>query len=611
MAVAGFGKIFARRRLGLAAACALGLVALAPQLHLWRERGRDWGGACATIHPDETAYLAYVNALIDGRGRRADPYTGRDEELEAARVESIFSVQFLPAYAVALPARLFGLTAHAAFIALSFLAAFAAALTLYHLLFALLADEWAAAAGALSALAFGAVARGQKLVTLLTGHFTPFFPTPFLRRYLPAAPFFLLFLFCLCVWRALTVGHGRNALLWSAGAGASFAAMVFSYFYLWTAALAWLACLAPLWLLSRRGERRRALTVFGVVALCAACALAPYALLLSRRAPSTDMAQLLVRTRAPDLFRLPELVGLLVVAALVAAARRGVVEARDRVSLFACSLGLAPLVAFNQQVLTGLSLQPIHYEQFVANYVAPLSAFVAAALLWRAGGGRLPRTPPYPRRALAALAAFALCWALFESLVITRRLARLNVTVDSWQATARALREAARRAPGAEAHRSLVFCPESVGLCDLLPGSAPQAILWGWHMPSFPGVSQAENKERLRLQLYYSGVGAPEFARLAHAPGPYRTAIFGWGRATEGLAAAQTPISEGEERAEVETYARFVADFDRARAAAAPLTYVVVMAEREAKLANLDRWYERDAGERAGPFTLYRVRLRP
>jgi hypothetical protein len=611
MAVAGFGKIFARRRLGLAAACALGLVALAPQLHLWRERGRDWGGACATIHPDEAAYLAYVNALIDGRGRRADPYTGRDEELEAARVESIFSVQFLPAYAVALPARLFGLTAHAAFIALSFLSAFAAALALYHLLFALLADEWAAAAGALSTLASGALARGQKLVTLLTGHFTPFFPTPFLRRYLPAAPFFLLFLFCLCVWRALTVERGRAALLWSAGAGASFAAMVFSYFYLWTAALAWLACLATLWLLLRRDEWRRASVVFGVVALCGVCALAPYALLLSRRAPSTDAAQLLVRTHAPDLFRVPELVGLLVVIILVAAARRRLVDQRDRVWLFACSMALAPLAVFNQQVLTGLSLQPIHYEQFVANYAAPLSVFVAAALLWRARGERLRRASPYPRRALAALAALALCWTLFETLLITRRLARINVTIDSWQATARALRETGRREHGSDAHRALVFCPESVGLCDLLPGSAPQAVLWGWHMPSFPGVSQSENKERLRLQLYYSGVGAQEFARLAHDPGPYRNALFGWGRATEGLAAAQATISEDEESAEAEAYARFVTDFDRARAAAAPLTYVLFRTDREAKLANLDRWYARDAGEPAGLFTLYRVSLRP
>jgi hypothetical protein len=40
------------------------------------------------------------------------------------------------------------------------------------------------------------------------------------------------------------------------------------------------------------------------------------------------------------------------------------------------------------------------------------------------------------------------------------------------------------------------------------------------------------------------------------------------------------------------------------------LSFVVVTTEAAPDLSNLDRWYERDAGERVGLLTLYRVKLR-
>jgi hypothetical protein len=38
--------------------------------------------------------------------------------------------------------------------------------------------------------------------------------------------------------------------------------------------------------------------------------------------------------------------------------------------------------------------------------------------------------------------------------------------------------------------------------------------------------------------------------------------------------------------------------------------YVVTDADSEPNLSNLDRWYERDQGERHGKFILYRLRLK-
>jgi hypothetical protein len=124
-----------RWRFGILAAIALALLALYPQFALHLERGRDWNGSYAYFSQDEIAYSAYVNALIDGRPRRNDPYTGRDDVPGAPpQPESLFSIQFLPAYLVALPARLFGLSAPTTFILLTAIIAFTAVLSLFWLL---------------------------------------------------------------------------------------------------------------------------------------------------------------------------------------------------------------------------------------------------------------------------------------------------------------------------------------------------------------------------------------------------------------------------------------------------------------------------------------------
>ena len=60
---------------------------------------------------DEVAYAAYLKALIDGRSRKNDPYTGRDDSDENPQTESLFSIQFASPYLVAIPARIFGISA--------------------------------------------------------------------------------------------------------------------------------------------------------------------------------------------------------------------------------------------------------------------------------------------------------------------------------------------------------------------------------------------------------------------------------------------------------------------------------------------------------------------
>src|SRR6266849_7297709 len=103
---------------GVGAAAAMMCLALVSQLHFRASRGTSWQGANAIMHPDEVAYSAYVASLIRGNPRRYDPFTHRGAQNEASAPESLFSIQFVPPYAIALPARWLGLSASTVFIML-------------------------------------------------------------------------------------------------------------------------------------------------------------------------------------------------------------------------------------------------------------------------------------------------------------------------------------------------------------------------------------------------------------------------------------------------------------------------------------------------------------
>jgi len=604
----------------VAAALALAFVSLVPQLELWRERGREWHGSDFSFFFDESAYAAYVNALISGRPRLNDPYTGRDDETSAPQPESLFSIQFVPAYALALPARLFGLSAATVFIILCPLVAFASTLALTRLVAAVTGDGRTAATVALVVLCFCTFI--QKTVRTLLGLQTDYFPLPFLRRYLPALPFALFFVFCLFVWRALTVNdddhNKRPSLMNAVYAGLTFAVLVYSYFYLWTAAAAWLACLALLWLaLAQREERGRAARALLIIVAIAAVSLAPYAWLLSRRAASMETVQAFVYTRDPNPLRTSELLGALACLVIIFGAWRGWLAWRDRSVLFAASFALMPFVVFNQQIITGRSLQPIHYEQFIANYVSLLALMLAGVLCWqgraaagRERGGRGGGGGRIAPKVLASVAVVMLGWALVEVTLATRRARDLNLWRDEVRPVSLRLAEMAK---GGEAtssgERSLVFFPD-IAQGDRLPSIAPQAVLWAQHLFVFSGATLSEERERLYLQLYYSNVDEQKFATFIDRPHAYRPSILGWSRVLNGLDATRTPITAEDLAAERRAYALFLSSFNRERAARLPLSYVVVTAGQN-ELGNLDLWYTRDAGERIGYHVIYRVKLRP
>lgn len=582
------------------------LLALYPQFNLWRLRGADWNGSYAYNDLDEVAYAAYLNALIQGRPRRNDPYTGRDDKPGQPQPESLFSIQFVPPYALSLVARATGMSASWAMILASCIGGIGAALALFWLIAAMTGDERFAATATLVVLCLGTLACAQGAIGHLFHDGAAYPYLPFLRRYVPALPFPLFFVMCALVWRALTSVNSRAALFAAVGAGACFALLVFSYFYLWTSAAAWLCCLALLWLLARPEEYRRGIKALAITGALALVALVPYFYLLSKRAPTIDDVQLLTASRAPDLFRPPTLIGLAVCLLLAWAIRRGLLKWKERAVLFTISLALTPLLVFNQQLITGRSLQPIHYEVFIVNYIAMTAIVLTASLLWR---GRTRESRKTSNRILIFVALAAFVWGAFEAKVTTEPVEEQNLARDEALLVDRRLNELSRESRGA-GDVQIVLSTNFIH-ADSLPTTAPQAVLWARHQHIFAGVTWEENKQRLYQMLYYIGADQNWLRQTLHENVVIQIALFGWGRLTDRLTVNARPITADEVEAEVERYGHYIAAFNREHASQPTLAYVITHAEGEPSLINLDRWYERDGVEVWGKYKLYRVKLRP
>jgi hypothetical protein len=85
--------------------------------------------------------------------------------------------------------------------------------------------------------------------------------------------------------------------------------------------------------------------------------------------------------------------------------------------------------------------------------------------------------------------------------------------------------------------------------------------------------------------------------------------LIEWGHNDPAWTVDWKQITAEDIRSAVEGYAGYAGSFNREKAANPTLSYVVT--DGATDFRNLDRWYERDAGERVGRFTLYRVTLRP
>ncbi len=597
---------------GALAALAMTIIALYPQMNLWLARGSAWQGSYVLTQGDEVAYSAYINALIDGRPRRNDPFNGRDDLPGKPTYESLFSIQFLPAYAIALPAKAMGLSTATVFIWLIAIGAITSSLAIFYLLAALTGNSKLAGAGVLFTLCFGALAAAQGAARLMLAGQRVHDMFSFLRRYQPSLVFPLFFVFCLLVWRALTSKSPRARIIFSLLAGGLFAVLVFSYFFIWTAAAAWLAGLFLFWVMFRRNEIGRVLIAGGIIGIFAAASVIPFFVMLSHRNRSMDQTQLLILTHAPDFLYPPELIGFVVLATIAYGCLRQRIQMSDPVVLFTAACALMPFIVFNQQIVTGQSLQPIHYKVFIANYVALLSIVLVFSVLWR--GREIARA--IPARALIFAAIAALGWGIIEVSDITKRDAEQARLRDDVLPVARRLAAMIREdgsfaAALAGRDPYPVVYVSTLDVSKSITSDSAVAVLWALHTPAC-GVSLSESKERFYQYMYYSGLSPREVATgMAERRFIVLAPLFGVERIIEGLTSDPKPISIDEMREELRRYTDYTDHFSMVQATNPKLSFVVVPnGEARPNFGNLEKWYERDAGETVGIFTIYRVKLR-
>lgn len=580
----------------------LAIFCLYPQFKMLYMRGGEWNGHYAYNDIDEVAYGSYVQALIDGRPRKNDPYTGRDHTAETPQPESLFSIQFAAPYTIAIPARIVGVGAPWAMTITGGLAGFLAALAAFWFIGRLTGDSWFAMVGALATFALGALAAGEGALPeiLFDGFSYPYFPG--FRRYIPALTMPAFFAMVGCLWMYLSDTSRR--LLYGSIATACFAYCVYSYFYTWTTAFAFLGCLFIAWIMERPETFWKDIKALGILAAAWVVVLLPYAYLLSQRSDSMDDVQLLVHTRMPDLNRMPEWIALATLFLIVFGLVKKIISIREPATLFVIAIALVPFAVFNQQVITGRSLQPIHYQVFIGNYVAMLGLVAAIGILWK---NKLGQGRTSVRIICTSAMVLVAAWGFVECHYTVRVLDEANVERDKALPVARRLEQLAASEP--DPHRSTVLSYDWL-FADDLPTVAPQNILWARHQHVFAGLTWEESKERYYQQLHYQGIDENGLDRLLKNDFVSQIALFGWGRHTDRLTTHSKPLTFGEIAEEVERYRLYRARFGKEQASNPLIRYVVVPNSDRFDLSVLEEFYELDEGELVGGHTLFKARLR-
>src|SRR6185295_14755139 len=215
-----------------------------------------------------------------------------------------------------------------------------------------------------------------------------------------------------------------------------------------------------------------------------------------------------------------------------------------------------------------------------------------------------------PSKALFWIALVCFEWGSYEALVATRGSMSVDHKVDDARPVAVRLSQVAKHESAIGTYPTLLST--DLLIADSLPTSAPQSVLWAPHMLVFSGATDAESKERFYQYLYYTGISADELRTILATEGRYGFAagLFGFERTIRGLSHDPKPISHDELENELRNYDSYVSGFTAEKAERVNISYVVAGADEKVNLANLDRWYERDGGERIGKFILYRTKLR-
>lgn len=594
--------------------------ALAPQIQLWGIRGKAWNGVYALHDHDEMCYAAYLQSLVDGKPRRNSPFTGRADSAENPLDESLFSVQFLAFYPIVIPAKILGISVSTTMILFDAIVGFLSGLALFRLLYLLFEKPFLSFVGTVLVFSSGVLIAGQGS---FVSRFAPdsiyyFIAFPFARRAVPAIGFPALFLFFAFVWKFLTSDDRRLKIFSGIAASLSFAFLVYSYFYLWTAAAAWLFGLTLLWTVFRPADWRKTVIYLLVLGVFLLLVLIPYFILLAHRATTIDSIQLLVFTRRLDLWRIPEILSFAILFVYLAAKGFGWLDLREPKILFLMSFALVAPIVFNQQILSGRSLQPVHYQFYAVNYIAAFSLFTLICILSERKTSR--RTFNV---ILCLIALSALFVGYSDGQYSVKKARGENIWRDELLPAAEKIKAISQ---GSENHAenktavvlSFDFYPYtlmnsifSLSASDDLPALSSQAVLWSPHQKVFSDLTAEESTERLFKFIYYQNFDGKWLGdELRKGRTELVEGFFGWDTKAAILTDEAKPVTDEKIDEIVRRYEEYRHNFTREKAQTPTLSFVLVHQATQADFSALDKWYERDAGETVGRYILYQVKFR-
>ena len=175
----------------------------------------------------------------------------------------------------------------------------------------------------------------------------------------------------------------------------------------------------------------------------------------------------------------------------------------DRRAQFIAAMATSAVIVFNQQIITGHSLQPFHYEYYVINYVVLIALVMLTAVFWSRYLNQFRRVA---FTLALLLAAGTIVWGYIETTETTEFWDDVNIRRDEAMPVNRRLRELADSVDSAREQTTVNL--ESLQ-ADSQTTVAPQSVLWSRHQHTFSGVtSWEENKRRYYQLLYYSDLDA-------------------------------------------------------------------------------------------------------
>jgi len=256
-------------------------------------------------------------------------------------------------------------------------------------------------------------------------------------------------------------------------------------------------------------------------------------------------------------------------------------------------------------------MQVFHFESYVVNYSTMVGLLITVALFWQPVSGRL----------LIWMAGLSFAWGLIA--VGLPSFVPLAIANDRRIPVLLRLKELSKQdgtladllAKGQAS--ALVFSP-NVRLIVLLPTWTSQGTLLDVTGVDCGSLTREERKRFFYMHLYYSKAETEPLRRALNGVfdeshdelNSARSVIFGHARIFQQLSSQFKPLQQDEIEREIRAYETYADSFSREEALKRPITYAVVPADGNFDFANLDRWYERDAGEPVGDYILYRLKLR-